>query len=87
MFSRLPWASMDFPDCLRPSLFMSGPLGLSDTPDLSFMCSWRDALTLPAPQPPKVRRWQERPLLRPWSPELPGLAGAHKGIKGPMELG
>ncbi|XP_040838229.1 TATA box-binding protein-associated factor RNA polymerase I subunit C isoform X1 [Ochotona curzoniae] len=62
---------MDFPDCLRPSLFMSGPLGLSDTPDLSFMCSWRDALTLPAPQPPKNRL---PPLAKDllWEPATPG---------------
>ncbi|XP_019490348.1 PREDICTED: TATA box-binding protein-associated factor RNA polymerase I subunit C [Hipposideros armiger] len=38
---------MDFPSSLRPTLFMTGPLGLSDVPDMSFMCSWRDALTLP----------------------------------------
>ncbi|XP_008826139.1 TATA box-binding protein-associated factor RNA polymerase I subunit C isoform X2 [Nannospalax galili] len=38
---------MDFPSSLRPSLFMAGPLGMTDGPDLSFMCSWRDRLTLP----------------------------------------
>ncbi|KAM5263640.1 TATA box-binding protein-associated factor RNA polymerase I subunit C [Ctenodactylus gundi] len=38
---------MDFPSALRPSLFTAGPLGASDVPDLSCMCSWRDALTLP----------------------------------------
>ncbi|XP_023369908.1 TATA box-binding protein-associated factor RNA polymerase I subunit C [Otolemur garnettii] len=42
---------MDFPSSLRPTLFRTGPLGLSDVPDLSFMCSWRDALTLPESQP------------------------------------
>uniref|UniRef100_A0A480VG05 TATA box-binding protein-associated factor RNA polymerase I subunit C isoform 3 n=2 Tax=Sus scrofa TaxID=9823 RepID=A0A480VG05_PIG len=42
---------MDFPSPLPPSLFMTGPLGLSGVPDVSFMCSWRDALTLPEPQP------------------------------------
>ncbi|KAI2579939.1 TATA-box binding protein associated factor, RNA polymerase I subunit C [Homo sapiens] len=42
---------MDFPSSLRPALFLTGPLGLSDVPDLSFMCSWRDALTLPEAQP------------------------------------
>lgn len=52
LFSR-----MDFPSSLRPTLFMTGPLGLSDVPDTSFMCSWRDALTLPEslPQNSKVR--------------------------------
>uniref|UniRef100_A0A2R9BT12 TATA-box binding protein associated factor, RNA polymerase I subunit C n=1 Tax=Pan paniscus TaxID=9597 RepID=A0A2R9BT12_PANPA len=42
---------MDFPGSLRPALFLTGPLGLSDIPDLSFMCSWQDALTLPEAQP------------------------------------
>lgn len=42
---------MDFPSSLRPTLFMTGPLGLSDVPDTSFMCSWRDALSLPESLP------------------------------------
>uniref|UniRef100_A0A8C6ET93 TATA-box binding protein associated factor, RNA polymerase I subunit C n=1 Tax=Marmota marmota marmota TaxID=9994 RepID=A0A8C6ET93_MARMA len=42
---------MDFPRSLCPSLFMAGPLGMNDAPDLSFMCSWRDVLTLPESQP------------------------------------
>ncbi|XP_057569204.1 TATA box-binding protein-associated factor RNA polymerase I subunit C isoform X3 [Hippopotamus amphibius kiboko] len=42
---------MDFPSSLPPSLFMTGPLGLSGVPDMSFMCSWRDALTLPESLP------------------------------------
>jgi hypothetical protein len=42
---------MDFPSSLRPALFMTGPLGMSSVPDLSFMCSWRDVLTLPESQP------------------------------------
>uniref|UniRef100_A0A8C3WFJ7 TATA-box binding protein associated factor, RNA polymerase I subunit C n=1 Tax=Catagonus wagneri TaxID=51154 RepID=A0A8C3WFJ7_9CETA len=42
---------MDFPSPLPPSLFMTGPLGLSNVPDVPFMCSWRDALTLPEPRP------------------------------------
>lgn len=46
LFSR-----MDFPSSLRPTLFMAGPLGLSNVPDLSFMCSWRDALMLPESLP------------------------------------
>lgn len=57
MFSR-----MDFPGSLRPTVFMTGPLGLSDVPDMSFMCSWRDALTLPEslPQNSEVR-WRGEP--------------------------
>lgn len=47
----LSFSRMDFPSPLPPSLFMTGPLGLSGVPDVSFMCSWRDALTLPEPQP------------------------------------
>lgn len=46
LFSR-----MDFPSSLRPTLLTTGPLGLSDVPDMSFMCSWRDALTLPESLP------------------------------------
>nr|XP_020752311.1 TATA box-binding protein-associated factor RNA polymerase I subunit C [Odocoileus virginianus texanus] len=64
---------MDFPSSLPPSLFMTGPLGQSDVPDLSFMCSWRDALTLPASSPqgsqdraPHVAK----DLL--WEPDMPG---------------
>lgn len=58
---------MDFPSTLRPSLFKAGPLGLTDVPDLSFMCSWRDALTLPGSQPQNCRvRMQIGPF--PWSP-------------------
>lgn len=64
---------MDFPSSLPPSLFMTGPLGQSDVPDLSFMCSWRDALTLPAFSPqgsqdsaPHVAK----ALL--WEPDTPG---------------
>lgn len=57
---------MDFPSTLRPSLFMAGPLGMTDGPDLSFMCSWRDALTLPGSQPQNCKvRIEIGPL--PWS--------------------
>ncbi|XP_023588279.1 TATA box-binding protein-associated factor RNA polymerase I subunit C [Trichechus manatus latirostris] len=80
---------MDFPSSLRPTLFMSGPLGLSSVPSLSFMCSWRDALTLPeswsqsaenaAPHLARGLRWEPEtpgpfPLLPP-SPDPwdPGL--------------
>lgn len=42
---------MDFPSILCPTLFTTGPLGQSDVPDMSFMCSWRDMLTLPEPLP------------------------------------
>lgn len=55
---------MDFPSTLRPSLFMAGPLGMTDGPDLSFMCSWRDALTLPGAQPQNCRvRMEVGPFL------------------------
>ncbi|XP_054434975.1 TATA box-binding protein-associated factor RNA polymerase I subunit C [Pteronotus mesoamericanus] len=60
---------MDFPSSLRPTLFMTGPLGLSDVPDMSFMCSWRDALSLPQTSengtPPVAKG-----LL--WEPDTPG---------------
>eukprot|EP00069_Balaena_mysticetus_P011751 bmy_21381T0 len=54
---------MDFPSSLPPSLFTTGPLGLSDVPDVSFMCSWRDALTLPEslPQGPEGPRHLQAP--------------------------
>ncbi|XP_069353987.1 TATA box-binding protein-associated factor RNA polymerase I subunit C [Eulemur rufifrons] len=80
---------MDFPSSLRPTLFKTGPLGLSDVPDLSFMCSWRDILTLPeyrpqnsengAPDLAKDLVWEPvtpgpLPLLRPApDPWDPGL--------------
>nr|XP_030719055.1 TATA box-binding protein-associated factor RNA polymerase I subunit C isoform X2 [Globicephala melas] len=64
---------MDFPSSLPPSLFTTGPLGLSDVPDVSFLCSWRDALTLPESLPqgsentaPHVAKG----LL--WEPDTPG---------------
>ncbi|XP_043754108.1 TATA box-binding protein-associated factor RNA polymerase I subunit C isoform X1 [Cervus elaphus] len=64
---------MDFPSSLPPSLFMTGPLGQSDVPDLSFMCSWRDALTLPASSP---QGSQDRapPVAKDllWEPDTPG---------------
>lgn len=64
---------MDFPSTLRPSLFMAGPLGMTDGPDLSFMCSWRDALTLPGAQPQNCRDQTSsfaKNLL--WEPTTPG---------------
>ncbi|XP_005413277.1 PREDICTED: TATA box-binding protein-associated factor RNA polymerase I subunit C isoform X2 [Chinchilla lanigera] len=64
---------MDFPSCLRPSLFMTGPLGVSDVPDLSFMCSWRDALTLPESPPQNCKNavpHLAKALL--WEPAMPG---------------
>lgn len=64
---------MDFPSTLRPSLFMAGPLGMTDGPDLSFMCSWRDALTLPGAQPQNCRDQTSsfaKNLL--WEPSTPG---------------
>uniref|UniRef100_A0A8C9KHH8 TATA box-binding protein-associated factor RNA polymerase I subunit C n=1 Tax=Panthera tigris altaica TaxID=74533 RepID=A0A8C9KHH8_PANTA len=59
---------MDFPGSLPPTLFRTGPLGVSNTPDLSFMCSWRDALTLPEPLN-GVSCTAAAPL---WEPETPG---------------
>ncbi|XP_076989282.1 TATA box-binding protein-associated factor RNA polymerase I subunit C isoform X2 [Tamandua tetradactyla] len=64
---------MDFPSSLRPTLFTTGPLGLSSVPDLSFMCSWRDALTLPLSQPQNsenVALPSAKGLW--WEPETPG---------------
>ncbi|XP_006152628.1 TATA box-binding protein-associated factor RNA polymerase I subunit C isoform X1 [Tupaia chinensis] len=64
---------MDFPSPLRPTLFVTGPLGLSDGPDLSFMCSWRDALTLPEPRSHSAKKGARHPaqdLL--WEPATPG---------------
>ncbi|XP_023562562.1 TATA box-binding protein-associated factor RNA polymerase I subunit C isoform X3 [Octodon degus] len=64
---------MDFPSSLRPSLFMTGPLGLSDIPDLSFMCSWRDTLTLPESPPQNCKTaapHSAKALL--WQPAMPG---------------
>lgn len=64
---------MDFPSCLRPSLFLTGPLGVSDVPDLSFMCSWRDALTLPE-SPLQNCKNTAPPLAKTllWEPVMPG---------------
>ncbi|XP_006990234.1 TATA box-binding protein-associated factor RNA polymerase I subunit C isoform X1 [Peromyscus maniculatus bairdii] len=64
---------MDFPSSLRPSLFMAGPLGMTDGPDLSFMCSWRDALTLPGSQPQNCKDGT-LPLAKNllWEPTTPG---------------
>ncbi|XP_021112304.1 TATA box-binding protein-associated factor RNA polymerase I subunit C isoform X1 [Heterocephalus glaber] len=64
---------MDFPSSLRPSLFLTGPLGVSDVPDLSFMCSWRDALTLPESPPQDCKNTAPHlaeALL--WEPAMPG---------------
>ncbi|XP_028357848.1 TATA box-binding protein-associated factor RNA polymerase I subunit C isoform X2 [Phyllostomus discolor] len=64
---------MDFPSSLRPMLFMTGPLGLSDVPDMSFMCSWRDALTLPESLPQTSKNGTPhlaKGLL--WEPDTPG---------------
>lgn len=64
---------MDFPGTLRPSLFKAGPLGMTDGPDLSFMCSWRDALTLPGSQPQNCKDPTlsfAKNLL--WEPSTPG---------------
>nr|XP_055222626.1 TATA box-binding protein-associated factor RNA polymerase I subunit C isoform X4 [Gorilla gorilla gorilla] len=64
---------MDFPGSLRPALFLTGPLGLSDVPDVSFMCSWQDALTLPEAQPQNSENGAlhvTKDLL--WEPATPG---------------
>ncbi|XP_024591535.1 TATA box-binding protein-associated factor RNA polymerase I subunit C isoform X2 [Neophocaena asiaeorientalis asiaeorientalis] len=64
---------MDFPSSLPPSLFTTGPLGLSDVPDVSFMCSWRDALTLPESLPQGSENTAPhvaKVLL--WEPDTPG---------------
>nr|XP_020023978.1 TATA box-binding protein-associated factor RNA polymerase I subunit C isoform X1 [Castor canadensis] len=64
---------MDFPSSLRPALFMTGPLGMSSVPDLSFMCSWRDVLTLPESQPHNSKDGAlqlVKDLL--WEPATPG---------------
>ncbi|XP_039744715.1 TATA box-binding protein-associated factor RNA polymerase I subunit C isoform X4 [Pteropus medius] len=64
---------MDFPSSLRPTLFMTGPLGLSDVPDTSFMCSWRDALSLPESLPQDAEN--RVPHLAKglfWEPDTPG---------------
>ncbi|XP_014648144.1 PREDICTED: TATA box-binding protein-associated factor RNA polymerase I subunit C isoform X1 [Ceratotherium simum simum] len=64
---------MDFPGSLRPTLFRTGPLGLSNVPDMSFMCSWRDALTLPESLPQNSENGaphMAKGLL--WEPETPG---------------
>lgn len=76
---------MDFPSTLRPSLFMAGPLGMTDGPDLSFMCSWRDALTLPGSQPQNCRvRMEIGPF--PWSPPPHSLMGGNRSRQMLLEL-
>ncbi|XP_013364655.1 PREDICTED: TATA box-binding protein-associated factor RNA polymerase I subunit C isoform X5 [Chinchilla lanigera] len=84
---------MDFPSCLRPSLFMTGPLGVSDVPDLSFMCSWRDALTLPESPPQNCKGCCEE-FFSPWwfcslQNAVPHLAKAllwEPAMPGPLPL-
>ncbi|XP_032709742.1 TATA box-binding protein-associated factor RNA polymerase I subunit C isoform X4 [Lontra canadensis] len=64
---------MDFPSSLRPTLFMAGPLGLSNVPDLSFMCSWRDALMLPESLPENSENGAPHMATQLlWEPETPG---------------
>ncbi|XP_044932306.1 TATA box-binding protein-associated factor RNA polymerase I subunit C isoform X1 [Mustela putorius furo] len=64
---------MDFPSSLRPTLFMAGPLGLSNVPDLSFMCSWRDALMLPESPPDNSENGAPHMATQLlWEPETPG---------------
>ena len=76
LFSR-----MDFPSSLHPTLFMTGPLGLSNVPDMSFMCSWRDALTLPEnSQVRTAQRALAGPLHRPSSPALTPIIRSQGGV-------
>ncbi|XP_047566385.1 TATA box-binding protein-associated factor RNA polymerase I subunit C isoform X4 [Lutra lutra] len=64
---------MDFPSSLRPTLFVAGPLGLSNVPDLSFMCSWRDALMLPESLPENSENGAPHMATQLlWEPETPG---------------
>ncbi|XP_059006611.1 TATA box-binding protein-associated factor RNA polymerase I subunit C isoform X3 [Mustela lutreola] len=64
---------MDFPSSLRPTLFMASPLGLSNVPDLSFMCSWRDALMLPESPPDNSENGAPHMATQLlWEPETPG---------------
>ncbi|XP_066205340.1 TATA box-binding protein-associated factor RNA polymerase I subunit C [Saccopteryx leptura] len=64
---------MDFPSSLRPTLFMTGPLGVSNVPDVSFTCSWRDALTLPESLPQNSKPGASH-LAKGlfWEPDTPG---------------
>jgi hypothetical protein len=70
---------MDFPGTLRPSLFKAGPLGMTDGPDLSFMCSWRDALTLPGSQPQNCKVRMEIGSF-PWSVPPPCSLIGKRGL-------
>ncbi|XP_026351118.2 TATA box-binding protein-associated factor RNA polymerase I subunit C isoform X2 [Ursus arctos] len=64
---------MDFPSSLRPTLFRTGPLGLSNVPDMSFMCSWRDTLTLPESLPKNSENGAPHlSTVLLWEPETPG---------------
>ncbi|KAG8513139.1 TATA box-binding protein-associated factor, RNA polymerase I, subunit C, partial [Galemys pyrenaicus] len=58
------------PNCLHPTLFMPDPLGLSNVPDLSFMCSWGDPLSLP--ESPSQISESRVPKNLLWKPEMPG---------------
>ncbi|XP_029780060.1 TATA box-binding protein-associated factor RNA polymerase I subunit C isoform X2 [Suricata suricatta] len=64
---------MDFPSSLPPTLFRTGPLGLSNGPDLSSTCSWRDALALPEPLAQSYQKGVSCVATAPlWEPETPG---------------
>ncbi|XP_017716370.1 PREDICTED: TATA box-binding protein-associated factor RNA polymerase I subunit C isoform X3 [Rhinopithecus bieti] len=79
---------MDFPHSLCPALFMTGPLGLSDIPDLSFMCSWQHALTLPETQPQNSQNGAlhvTKDLL--WEPATPGPLPMLPSIIDPWDPG
>ncbi|XP_032140447.1 TATA box-binding protein-associated factor RNA polymerase I subunit C isoform X1 [Sapajus apella] len=79
---------MDFPSSLRPTLFMTGPLGLNDVSDLSFMCSWQNALTLPEAQPQNLKNGAlhvTKDLL--WEPATPGPLPMLPPLVDPWEPG
>nr|XP_012321558.1 TATA box-binding protein-associated factor RNA polymerase I subunit C isoform X4 [Aotus nancymaae] len=79
---------MDFPSSLRPTLFMTGPLGLNDVSDLSFMCSWQNTLTLPEAQPQNLKNGAlhvTKDLL--WEPATPGPLPMLPPLVDPWEPG
>ncbi|XP_039083580.1 TATA box-binding protein-associated factor RNA polymerase I subunit C [Hyaena hyaena] len=64
---------MDFPSPLPPMLFRTGPLGLSNVPDLSATCGWRASLTLPEPLAQSSQNGVSCVAAAPlWEPETPG---------------
>ncbi|XP_010331957.2 TATA box-binding protein-associated factor RNA polymerase I subunit C isoform X3 [Saimiri boliviensis] len=79
---------MDFPSSLHPTLFMTGPLGVNDASDLSFMCSWQNTLTLPEAQPQNLKNGAlhvTKDLL--WEPATPGPLPMLPPLVDPWEPG